>query len=113
MGGLRLEPYNPGMAFQDEYIKTQVRLPRDLHAAIQLAAEDAGRSMNAEIIERLRRAAAEDAKESGIIDEFMALKDQAEAEQGKAVAAYEGFAARMAGVESRLAELIAKLDRRT
>lgn len=41
------------MAKQDEFIKTQVRLPRDLHARIQLAAEQSGRSMNAEIVHQL------------------------------------------------------------
>lgn len=41
------------MAKQDDYIKTQVRLPSDLHARIQLAAEKTGRSMNAEILSRL------------------------------------------------------------
>lgn len=38
---------------QDEYIKTALRLPRDLHARIQKEAETHGRSMNAEIIARL------------------------------------------------------------
>lgn len=46
-------PYNLRMATQDEYIKTALRLPRDLHTAVQEAAERAGRSMNAEIIRRL------------------------------------------------------------
>ena len=41
------------MAKQDDYIKTALRLPADLHARIQLAAEKAGRSMNAELINRL------------------------------------------------------------
>lgn len=39
---------------QDEYIKTALRLPRALHAAVQDAAERAGRSMNAEIVARLQ-----------------------------------------------------------
>lgn len=38
---------------QDEYIKTALRLPRDLHKEIKEAAEYNGRSMNAEIIARL------------------------------------------------------------
>lgn len=42
------------MATQDEYIKTALRLPRDLHRSIQESAEEAGRSMNAEIIARLQ-----------------------------------------------------------
>lgn len=41
------------MATQDEYIKTALRLPRDLHKQVQDSAEMKGRSMNAEIIERL------------------------------------------------------------
>ena len=48
--------YHLGMANlapQDDYIKTALRLPRELHARIQLAAEEAGRSMNAELIHRL------------------------------------------------------------
>ncbi|KVE67193.1 hypothetical protein WI96_10430 [Burkholderia vietnamiensis] len=43
------------MATQDEYIKTALRLPRHLHADIAVSAEKAGRSMNAEIIERLSK----------------------------------------------------------
>jgi hypothetical protein len=38
---------------QDDYLKTALRLPRDLHARIHEAAEKAGRSMNAEIVARL------------------------------------------------------------
>lgn len=41
------------MATQDDFIKTALRLPRDLHATIQEAAESSGKSMNAEIISRL------------------------------------------------------------
>lgn len=41
------------MANQDDYIKTALRLPRDLHAQLHLAAEKAGRSLNAELIARL------------------------------------------------------------
>lgn len=39
---------------QQDYIKTAVRVPRDLHAELQDAAERNGRSMNAEIIARLQ-----------------------------------------------------------
>lgn len=38
---------------QDDFIKTALRLPRDLHEQIQKASESSGRSMNAEIISRL------------------------------------------------------------
>jgi len=39
---------------QDDFIKTALRLPRDVHAAIQKAAEESGRSMNSEIVARLQ-----------------------------------------------------------
>ena len=39
---------------QDDFIKTALRLPRDIHAKVQEAATGAGRSMNAEIIDRLQ-----------------------------------------------------------
>jgi hypothetical protein len=42
------------MATQDDFVKTALRLPRELHAEIQAAALAAGRSMNAEIIGRLQ-----------------------------------------------------------
>ncbi|MFM0227859.1 Arc family DNA-binding protein [Paraburkholderia dipogonis] len=38
---------------QDDYLKTALRLPRDLHAKIQEAGLANGRSMNAEIVARL------------------------------------------------------------
>jgi regulator of replication initiation timing len=40
---------------QDDYLKTALRLPRDLHAKIQEAATASGRSMNAEIVARLEK----------------------------------------------------------
>jgi hypothetical protein len=42
------------MAIQDNYIKTAFRLPRDLHGELTAVAESKGRSLNAEIIERLQ-----------------------------------------------------------
>lgn len=39
---------------QDDYMKTALRLPRDLHAKIQEEAAASGRSMNAEIVARLQ-----------------------------------------------------------
>ena len=44
------------MAKQDDYIKTALRLPRELHQRIQESADSKGRSMNAEIIDRLSNA---------------------------------------------------------
>ena len=42
------------MARQDDYIRTALRLPPDLHAAIHEAAAATGKSFNAEIIARLQ-----------------------------------------------------------
>jgi plasmid stability protein len=41
------------MAKQDDFIKTALRLPRDLHAKLQDAAAKSGRSLNAEFIAAL------------------------------------------------------------
>lgn len=40
---------------QDDFLKTALRMPRDLHEQIQSAAKATGRSMNAEIISRLQQ----------------------------------------------------------
>lgn len=55
------------MANQDDFIKTALRLPRGLHARIQSSAAAAGRSMNAEIIDRLQ-AHPEDAALTAMLD---------------------------------------------
>jgi predicted HicB family RNase H-like nuclease len=39
---------------QSEYVKTALRLPPDLHAALHADADRAGRSLNAEILARLQ-----------------------------------------------------------
>jgi hypothetical protein len=41
---------------QDDYVKSALRLPRDLHAELAAAAEYNGRGLNAEIVDRLRMA---------------------------------------------------------
>lgn len=41
---------------QTDFIKTALRLPRDLHARIQASAEGHGASLNTEIIQLLQRA---------------------------------------------------------
>lgn len=42
-----------------DHVATAVRLPRDLHLDLKLAAEHAGRSLNAEIIARLEASRAD------------------------------------------------------
>lgn len=42
------------MANQDEFVKTALRLPRELHTHVRRSAEAQGWSMNSEIIARLR-----------------------------------------------------------
>jgi hypothetical protein len=44
------------MATQDDYIKTALRLPRELHSRLLESAEGKGRSLNAELIDRLQSA---------------------------------------------------------
>lgn len=46
---MKLEPK------QQDYIKTALRLPRDLHAEIHQAAREGERGFNAEILFRLRQ----------------------------------------------------------
>lgn len=46
--------YHRIMATQDDYIKTALRLPRALHAELHTSAESKGRSLNAELIDRLQ-----------------------------------------------------------
>lgn len=41
---------------QDDYVKSSLRLPRQLHAELLNAAEYHGRSLNAEILDRLQAA---------------------------------------------------------
>jgi hypothetical protein len=42
-------------AKQEDFVKTALRLPRDLHAAIHEAAREGERGFNAEILFRLRQ----------------------------------------------------------
>ena len=42
-------------AYQDDYMKTALRLPRGLHAKIQEAATSSGKSLNSELIHRLQQ----------------------------------------------------------
>jgi predicted HicB family RNase H-like nuclease len=41
------------MSRQSDYVKTSLRVPRDLHKKLLAAASDSERSLNAELIERL------------------------------------------------------------
>lgn len=41
-------------ATQKDYVKTALRLPPDLHAALHTAASEGDRTYNAEIVNRLR-----------------------------------------------------------
>lgn len=40
-------------SYQDDYMKTALRLPRDLHAELMEAARERGRSFNSEVVARL------------------------------------------------------------
>lgn len=41
------------MTSQDDYVKSSVRMPKDLHAILTKSAAENGRSLNAEILARL------------------------------------------------------------
>lgn len=41
------------MGKQDDFYRTQIRIPADLHRALKDATEETGRSLNAEIVARL------------------------------------------------------------
>lgn len=43
------------MALQDDYMKTALRLPRELHEKLVSAASDSGASLNAEMVSRLAK----------------------------------------------------------
>jgi hypothetical protein len=58
---------------QGDYAKTAVRMPRDLHAEIQATAERNGRSMNAEIVARLKISPIEDGIEQ-VLKQGLELK---------------------------------------
>ena len=51
--------HNSAMAKQDSYTRYTIRVPSELYARIQSMADSAGRSMNAEIVNRLERSIAE------------------------------------------------------
>lgn len=53
---------------QDDFQKTALRLPRDLHSRIHEAAVVSGRSYNAEIVARLQQTFAEDAHLTGLAE---------------------------------------------
>jgi hypothetical protein len=63
------------MAKQDDFVKTALRIPRDLHSQIQEAAAASGRSMNAEMIGRLQ-ADVEDGALLAILDRLRESDDE-------------------------------------
>ena len=52
------------MALQDDYIKTALRLPRELHARLLDAARESSKSLNAELVARLETSFARDRHEA-------------------------------------------------
>lgn len=65
---------------QDDYIRTALRLPRDLHKEVQDSAEKNNRSMNAEIVARLEKSFIEEPIEptslAGIQQQIHGLVDE-------------------------------------
>ncbi|WP_397474230.1 Arc family DNA-binding protein [Pusillimonas sp.] len=67
------------MATQDDYIKTALRLPRQLHGQLLASAQQTGKSMNAEILTRL--AASFEAKEDAPKSQLSSLEARQESLQ--------------------------------
>lgn len=68
------------MATQDDFIRTALRVPPDLHAQIHQAAEAAGRTFNAEINQRLSATFSVDGDVDGLarrVEELTAQRDDA------------------------------------
>lgn len=61
-------------SYQDDYMKTALRLPRDLHAKLQEAATMSSRSLNAELIARLEHTAQWEARARGASQEAAEAK---------------------------------------
>jgi hypothetical protein len=91
---------------QDDFIKTALRLPRNLHAAIQSAAERSGRSMNAEIIAILESSFRTDTALEELTRSVKRMERQMAAQ------ALDTVMQRMnaTGVGMLLAELVSKLE---
>jgi predicted nuclease with TOPRIM domain len=102
------------MAEQDDYIKTALRLPRMLHHDVQNAAESAGRSMNAEIIERLEysmpREQYEDIRQK--LEEYQANMDAMKAASSELRELYEkqdASARRMEAIDDEKSRMTYKM----
>ncbi|MBA4710556.1 Arc family DNA-binding protein [Aquitalea aquatica] len=80
---------------QDDYIKTALRLPRDLHAQIQAAAAVSGRSMNAEIVHRLEKSfgGTGRVKERRIGELYVGFREWCKNNERDPTSAYHAFAA--------------------
>lgn len=85
------------MASQDDFIRTALRVPPELHAQIHSAAEEAGRTFNAEINQRLSATFAVDG-------DVAALARQVEALTAQRDDAYRAIRA-LQGTQEALAQL--------
>lgn len=64
----------PHMAKQDDYIKTALRIPRNLHARLMAESESKGSSLNAEFIARLEASFDQNSNEIEINEMFSKLE---------------------------------------
>jgi predicted HicB family RNase H-like nuclease len=62
------------MSRQDDYVKTALRLPRDLHRKLHAAAIERERSLNSELIERLAASFVRDSVEERLTALEKAIK---------------------------------------
>lgn len=80
-----------GHGFQDGYMKTALRLPRDLHAKVLESARESGRSLNSEFIARIASSfeVATAAELSTVVRDVRAMLDYMQA--GVTIPQEDGF----------------------
>ncbi len=73
------------MAKQEDYTRTQLRIPADLYNALREATDKSGRSMNAEMIARLEGSFADQDKIDRLMDYAERTLKQVEAMKSKPI----------------------------
>lgn len=91
---------------QDDYIRTALRVPPDLHKALHKAAEESGKSFNAEILVRLRESFASD-------PQVMAAAASGQASLARAMAQFVITVVNMAGPQPGVSNDVFRLMKET
>lgn len=83
------------MAFQDDFIRTALRVPPNLHKSIHLAAKENTRTFNAEIVDRLQASFVTARAERITELELALLREQLEKSHMRSLAAMYASALRL------------------